>query len=146
MSAAHNIEFQDKTTFERLFRQHYAELTVYARRFLEDTESAEELVQDVFFKIWENRAKLKTMVSERAYLYQSVRNACLNAITQKKSDRKSREHVSYQLQIDELDTTDWLSNNELSQKIEESIEKLPPARKNVFILSKFEHLKYKSSV
>jgi len=143
MSEILRIETLDSKAFEQLFRVHYSELTVYARRFLEDVESAEELVQDVFFKFWENRAKFGQIVSVRAYLYQTVRNACINAINQKKTEQKYRNHVSYQLQIDELELTDWLAADELSRKIEECIEKLPPARKNVFILSKIEHLKYK---
>jgi RNA polymerase sigma-70 factor (ECF subfamily) len=133
----------DEMAFEGLFKSHFAELTVYATRFVEDMENAEEIVQDIFFNLWNNRLKLNINTSIKAYLYTTVRNTCLNLIKHKKVESKYREHFSRQLHEDELQPEDWMDGNELQDKITATIEKLPPERKKVFMMSRFDNLKYK---
>jgi len=133
----------DEMAFEGLFKSFFAELTIYATRFVEDMENAEEIVQDIFFNLWNNRLKLNINTSIKAYLYTTVRNTCLNLIKHKKVESKYREHFSRQLREDELKPEDWMDGNELQKKINDTIDKLPPERKKVFVMSRFENLKYK---
>ena len=133
----------DEMAFEGLFKSHFAELTIYATRFVEEIENAEEIVQDIFFNLWNNRLKLNINTSIKAYLYTTVRNTCLNLIKHKKVENKYREYFSRQLHEDELQPEDWMDGNELQDKITETIEKLPPERKKVFVMSRFDNLKYK---
>lgn len=133
----------DEMAFEGLFKSHFAELTLYATRFVEDMENAEEIVQDIFFNLWNNRLKLNINTSIKAYLYTTVRNTCLNLIKHKKVEHKYREYFSRQLHEDELQPEDWMGGNELQDKISKTIEKLPPERKKVFMMSRFDNLKYK---
>jgi RNA polymerase sigma-70 factor, ECF subfamily len=133
----------DEIAFEGLFKSYFAELCIYASRFFDDVENAEEIVQDIFFNIWSNRAKLNINSSIKAYLYAAVRNTCLNLIKHKKVENKYREYFSRQLQQDELLENDWMKGDELHDKITVTIEKLPPERKKVFIMSRFENLKYR---
>ncbi len=133
----------DEMAFEGLFKSFFAELTIYATRFVEDRENAEEIVQDIFFNLWNNRLKLNINTSIKAYLYTTVRNTCLNLIKHKKVESKYREYFSRQLHEDELQPEDWMDGNELQEKITATIEKLPPERKKVFVMSRFDNLKYK---
>jgi RNA polymerase sigma-70 factor, ECF subfamily len=133
----------DEMAFEGLFKSFFAELTIYAARFVEDRENAEEIVQDIFFNLWNNRLKLNINTSIKAYLYTTVRNTCLNLIKHKKVESKYREYFSRQLHEDELQPEDWMDGNELQEKITATIEKLPPERKKVFVMSRFDNLKYK---
>ncbi len=137
------IAESDEMAFEGLFKSHFAELCLYATRFVGDIESAEEIVQDIFFNLWNNRNKLNINTSIKAYLYAAVRNTCLNLIKHKKVESKYREYFSRQLQQDELQEEDWMQGDELHDKITETIEKLPPERKKVFVMSRFENLKYR---
>jgi len=137
------IAESDEIAFEGLFKSHFADLCMYATRFVDEIENAEEIVQDIFFNLWTNRTKLNINTSIKAYLYTSVRNTCLNLIKHKKVESKYREYFSRQLQQDELQEEDWMRGDELHDKITDTIEKLPPERKKVFIMSRFENLKYK---
>lgn len=137
------IAQDDESAYESLFKAYFAELTVYAFRFLENYESSEEIVQDIFFNLWTNRKKINIDTSIKSYLYRSVKNTCLNIIKHQKVEEKYRNYYSRQIQQDELESHDWIVEDELSDHIGKAIEKMPPARKEVFILSKIENLKYK---
>ena len=138
-----SISAGDELAYQGLFKSHYAMLTLYAMRFVQDMENAEEIVQDVFFNLWENRQKRDINVSLKSYLYRTVKNTCLNLLKHRKVEDRYREHFSRELQYDELNEDNWMVETELSDKITAAIEKLPPERKKVFVLSRFEELKYR---
>jgi len=68
----------DATAYEQLFRALHVSLVTFATRYTGDTARAEELVQDVFFAIWQNRTEWSPNGSVRAYFYGAVRNRALN--------------------------------------------------------------------
>ncbi len=68
----------DARAFETVFRTYYAPLAAFAYRYLRDAAAAEDVVQDVFGKLWENRRSLVVTTSLRAYLYAAVRNRTLD--------------------------------------------------------------------
>jgi len=138
-----SISAGDELAYEGLFKSFYPELTLYAVRFVQDIDNAEEIVQDIFFNLWNNRSKLNINVSLKSYLYRTVKNTCLNLLKHQKVEHKYKEHFSRELQIDEMNSDNWMVESELSDKITGAIEKLPPERKKVFVLSRFEELKYK---
>ena len=138
-----SISAGNELAYEGLFKSHYAELTLYAMRFVQDMENAEEIVQNIFFNLWNNREKLDINISLKSYLYRAVKNTCLNVLKHQKVEDKYRDHFSRELQNDEMNADNWMVESELSDKITNAIEKLPPERKKVFVLSRFEELKYK---
>ena len=127
--------------FENLFHAYYANLCYFATGFIQDDETAEEIVQDLFVKLWERRAQLSVDTSVKNYLYRAVKNQCLNHIKHNniKTAHLQNIHLNYEAQIqpDEL----FLAN-ELAKKIEESIQSLPEKRREIFRLSREEGLKY----
>jgi len=133
----------DESAYETLFRAYFAELTIYAFRFLEDMENAEETVQDIYFNLWTNRESLSITTSIKSYLYRTVKNTCLNHLKHQKVEDKYKNYFGQQIQLDELRHDDWMTNNELTQSIEKAIESMPTMRKKVFCLSKINKLKYK---
>ena len=138
-----SISAGDELAYEGLFKSHYPELSLYAMRFVQDMENAEEIVQDIFFNLWDKREKLEIKISLKSYLYRTVKNTCLNVLKHQKVEYKYKEHFSRELQIDEMNSNNWIVESELSDKIIDAIEKLPPERKKVFVLSRFEKLKYR---
>jgi len=72
------IRSGDKNAFARLFEQYYNPLSNYAVTILKYPEIAEEVVQETFIKIWENRQSLNIDISLHAYLYRSVHNNCIS--------------------------------------------------------------------
>src|SRR5690606_13534365 len=78
------LKTDERLFMETLFKQYYALLCRTALRFTKDTEAAEDLVQEVFCKIWQNREVLEVSTSYKAYLVRSVTNQALNYIEKQK--------------------------------------------------------------
>ena len=70
----------DVGQFESLFRSSYVSLVRYARTLIKDHDSAEEIVQDLFFRLWKDKEKIKIESSLNGYLFRSVHNKCLHCI------------------------------------------------------------------
>ena len=132
-----------RTDFETLFSDHYSRLCAYAYNFIKEQEGSEEIVQEVFFKLWINRSDIKIESSIISYLYRAVRNASLNFIKHIKIRENYKQHNKEQIEQSEQLDSDPLNVSELEKKIRASIDLLPEQRKKIFILSRYEQLKYK---
>ena len=136
------IKKGDKMAFEKLFREFYSYLCAYANSFLKDIDVSQDLVQDFLFHVWEIKADLPLEVPVKAYLTKSVHNRCLNLLKHEKVKNKYQEHAVLEysdIYYGENDNP----NEELHEKIRQSIDKLPPERKKVFIMHRYDDLKYK---
>lgn len=77
-------QHDDSRAFRLLFEALYPELMRFALYYVKVRETAEELIQDVFLKIWQIRATLLTILNFRAYLFTTTRNQCLNYLQRKR--------------------------------------------------------------
>jgi len=136
------IKAGDKSSFEVVFRKYYQELCQHAFRFVTDTNLAEELVQDFFFKFWIKRESLVVSTSLRPYLFRAVQNHSLNHIEHQKISRKYADYIGFQTQGNGSPFSDFMIEKELEQQIQKSIVALPARRREIFELSRFEGLKY----
>ncbi|MBK7945526.1 MAG: RNA polymerase sigma-70 factor [Flavobacteriales bacterium] len=134
-----SIAAGDRQAFEALFRAHYRQLCAFAVGYLKDMDKAEDLVQDLFFRLWLDREKVNVTTSVKAYLYASVRNRCLNAVKSGAKVRALNEEVDDRLEEDER-TED--EHTERIARVQAAIESLPEERRKVFKLSRYEGLKY----
>ncbi len=114
----------------------------FARQFLNDSELAEETVQDMFVKIWEKRESLNIETSVKHYFFRSVRNHCLNQIQHEKI-KKQYAKVVLESANHEISPEQYFIEVDLVKRIEASIEALPPKRKEIFRLSREQGMKYK---
>jgi RNA polymerase sigma-70 factor, ECF subfamily len=132
----------DKTAFEMLFREYYGHLCAYANTFVKNLDAAQDLVQEFLFHIWEIKTELPLDVPVKAYLFKSVHNRCLNILKHEQVKGKYQEQslLDYKDSFYEENGSD---QDELHEKIRESIDKLPPERKKVFIMHRYDELKYK---
>jgi RNA polymerase sigma-70 factor (ECF subfamily) len=128
--------------FEGLFKSHYGELCAFANKYLEDLEAAEEVVQDLFVKFWENREKNEIPNSLRSYLFTAVKNACLNQLKHLKIKEQYKQHNERELNSASVSADEEFEASELDLKIKSAIEALPEGRRKIFILSRYEGLKY----
>ena len=136
------IRHDDKKSFEQLFRESFRPLTAYAFRFVRDLPSAENIVQDVFLKLWQNRHDLKINSSLEHYLFRSVRNHSLNLLDKTKV---RSEYLKMQLEKEEEneDYSAFYPEIGLLNKIENAIGALPEKRQVIFRLVREEGLKYR---
>ncbi len=132
----------DERAFQVLFRKYYSAMGHFARQFLNDSELAEETVQDMFVKIWEKRKSLNIETSIKHYLFRSVRNHCLNQLQHEKIKKQYASKV-IETAHQEIDPDQYYIEVGLIQRIEACIDSLPPKRQEIFRLSREQGLKYK---
>lgn len=144
-----SIKRGDQKSYEFLFKSYYSNLCKYARNIVQNESTAEDLVMDVFVKIWEAESKLVIKSSLSGYLYQSVHNHCLNYITRKHKrfselNPETIERLNILTPTDSsYDPLELMNMDELSARIEKSIEYLPEACRKIFIMSRREELPHK---
>lgn len=129
----------NRPAFEALFRLHYRPLCAFAMQYVKDGDQAEDLVQDLFFRLWMDREKTKVTSSLKAYLFQAVRNRCLNALKVQGRVRSLNEEVD---EVEEEHNRTEEEHAERAARVHAAIEALPEERRKVFKLSRHEGLKY----
>ena len=134
-----------RTDFEKLFRTYYNELCSYAFHFTKDLDDAEEIVQNIFVKFWEKKDTINIKTSKKSYLYSSVKNRCLNLKKHIEVREEYKEFNKREIELEEnLPENDEDENKtEKIQKIRKVIDAMPKKRKKVFLLSRYDNLKYK---
>jgi len=132
----------DIKQFESLFRSSYVSLVKYARTIVKDHDTAEEIVQDLFFRLWQNKEEIQIESSLNGYLFRSVHNRCLHYIEHLKVVERHELEMSTRQSATAESPADVLQYKELQAKIARTIEKLPEKCGKIFCLSRFEGLKY----
>lgn len=119
----------DENAFQTLFIDYYAVLVSFAMKYLEDQEAAEDIVQDVFVKIWETREKLGKIDNLSAYLYQMVRFRSFNYLRAEKIRQDATK--SFAEELEETEMNEYIKN-ETFRIVMRTLEDLPPGSRNVF--------------
>jgi RNA polymerase sigma-70 factor (family 1) len=132
----------DKEQFELLFRSSYVSLVRYARTLIKDHDASEEIVQDLFVRLWQDKEKIKIESSLNGYLFRSVHNRCLHYIEHTKVVERHAHHLSSLVEEHEETPSDILQYKELQQRIAGILERLPERCGKIFCMSRFEGLKY----
>jgi len=135
----------DDLAFKNIYFLYYNKLFAFARNFVNNNEIAQDIVADVFYKIWKKRESLNIQMSLKAYLYTSVKNACINKLRILNKELKIIDDTEYLLKEIEINHyTDSLLNEiqtlEIENIIIDIINKMPEKQKMVFVLSRFEGL------
>ncbi len=142
-----NITLGNEDAFEYVFLNYYNELCVFACGILKSKNTAEEMVQEVFVKLWENRKELTIKLSVKAYLYRSVHNQCINYFEhlQVKQKYTAETVKNYRELISPVSDSYPIANllvQELEEKINASLSSLPDQCREVFLLIRHEDLTY----
>ncbi len=137
------IQKGDLKEFERLFKELYSPLCLYANKYLQDADKAEEIVQDIFYGIWKNRAKLNIKVSFKSYLYRAVQNNCLQLIQHSAVEDRYKQYVKKEVTHFQSDPAKEMELQEMNKVVEQTLDSLPDRCKEIFSMSRFEGLKYR---
>ena len=152
MIAAERIQYlqdrisrtEEQQAYKELFIELYPWLCQFAMTFIKSKELAEEIVSDVFIKIWEKRKELGKINNLKVYLYVATRNTAFNYLDQQKHvDSGDIEQFSAKLRSPYFDPEQLMITTEMVFLIQNAIDKLPPKCRMVFKLVKEDGLKYK---
>jgi RNA polymerase sigma-70 factor (ECF subfamily) len=137
----------DYTAFRELFTRHYRSLCTYAMRVVVVREIAEEVVSDVFVKLWKNREQIEVHTSFEAYMYRAVRNQALDYLKLRSyrcRERDSLDSVQWSMaHADHHTPMEEVVFNEFYDRVEGCISDLPRQCQVIFRLSREEGLRYR---
>jgi len=134
----------DQKKFRHLMELTSDDLLWFAIGFLKNKEVAEEIVSDVYVKIWNNRAQLETILNLKSYLFICVRNGCLSHLRKVKNEKIISIDSVNEFQFVQVEAPeDNLIEKEKIEQIYAAIETLPCKCKMAFTLAKIHGLKYK---
>jgi RNA polymerase sigma-70 factor (family 1) len=136
------IRSGDKAEFESLFRSSYVSLVRYAKVLIKDHDTAEEIVQDLFVRLWQDRLKLKIESSLNGYLFRSVHNRCLHHVEHLRVVGRHSEEMAKRQPERPESPADILQYAELQDRVAAILEKLPQRCGRIFYMNRFEGLKY----
>jgi len=133
----------DHTAFIEIYERYWMVLYLHARKMLRNEEEAEDIVQELFSALWLKRESLQLKTTIAAYLYSAIRNRVFNQIEHKKIVTDYQRSLQQFLEEGELVTDDLYRERELAELIEKEIQALPVKMRQVFELSRKQHLSYR---
>ena len=128
----------DHPAFTRLYSIYLGNLYRYVSLFFPDKAAAEEIVQDIFIKIWEKRESLAGVKSFKQYLFKVAKNHLLNAIRNEQIKYKVLGHLQQQAETAAPDTQNRVDYRAYVLAVEKAASRLTPKRKRIFQLSVHE--------
>lgn len=126
--------------FERIYQLYAKRLFAYCMQFTKSQEESEEIVQDVFMRLWTNRTKIRQENTLRSLLYIMTKHYLINAFRTKINQPEFEEYVHYRNELSVDETSQHLEYEEFIAKFHAILKTLPETQQKVITLSKIEQL------
>lgn len=133
-----NLKKGNVAAFDALFVIYSVRLYNFALKYLKNESDAEELVQEVFIKVWENRESLKSELSFRSYLFTISLNHIRKYFNKKATMLRYMESLQNDVSPQAQEALNGEDYESLMQRIHLIIEEMPPRRREIFIKSKID--------
>ncbi|HML72752.1 RNA polymerase sigma factor [Macellibacteroides fermentans] len=138
----------NEKVFEQIVREYWPRMFKFALIYTQNNETSQELVQDTFLVLWNNRAILKDNTNLITYLMVVLRNKCLNLLEQTRIRQLYIEEIDdetiYQranLYVLQDEASQIVESEDLHKAIERALSKLPDKTREIFMLSRYDGLK-----
>lgn len=134
----------DMKAFDIIYKKYSRRLYGFVYRYVKQETDTEEIVQEVFIKIWKSRDTINIYSSFESFLFTIAHNATVNLLKKRATEQKYVEHVK---SLQHIDTTyelmDEIHYQELKHKFQGLLKELSPRQKEIFQLSREEGLSHK---
>ena len=141
---AEEIRRGNPVAYGHLFDNYYRPLCDYAFRFCNgNQEMVEDIVQEVFVKIWERRTTWEPKITVKAYLYRSVHNQAISNLRKNRYESPLKDSVENTVKSAELTPFELIQNKQLDNGISRAIAKLPERRREILVLRMLHDMSYK---
>ncbi|MEO8884420.1 MAG: sigma-70 family RNA polymerase sigma factor [Mucilaginibacter sp.] len=139
-------KFQDERTrneaFKILLNKYQQKIYWHVRRMVIDHDDADDLVQDVFIKVWKNLAGFRNDAQLYTWMYRIATNECITFLNKKKQKNNiSLDDVDYEL-ADTLSESDYFTGDQIQKKLQQALLTLPEKQKLVFNMKYYDDMKY----
>ena len=143
-----HLQDGNEKVFEQIVREYWPRMFKFALIYTQNNETSQELVQDTFLVLWNNRAILKDNTNLITYLMVVLRNKCLNLLEQTRIRQLYIEEIDdetiYQranLYVLQDEASQIVESEDLHKAIERALSKLPEKTREIFMLSRYDGLK-----
>lgn len=137
------LKNDDKSAVDELFKYYYPRLYHFSRSILKIENQIDDILQEVFVKIWINRYKIGNAETFNSYIFTITKNEVLNLIRSNLKDQTFKDELFLRSVAEEYQTQNQLEFDEIKSCIDKIITSLPEKRKQVFVLSRTEGLSNK---
>ena len=143
-------EQEKRIRFEDVYLSYFSNMKYFAKEYVISEEDAENIVQDVFVELWENKEMLNMHMNLIAYLFTTIKNKCLNhlrhkLVVQETANKLQEEYtISLRMNLDSLEVFDnnLFSDHDIEKIISRALDALPEKCRAIFIMSKIEGKKH----
>lgn len=136
--------YDDPVAYRELFLLYHQRLLRFSATITHSTETAEEVVSDVFLKLWINRSLLTRIENFHLYVYISTKNLSINQhLKTRKTTTFSLDETLVDMRNLQPDPEQLMITNEMAKRLQRAINDLPPKCRLIFKLIKEDGLKYK---
>lgn len=133
----------NQQALEELFNHYYPRLYNFSKSFLKLDDGIDDILQEVFLKIWHKRKAIKSSESFNSYIFTITRNLLLNELRSRLNNQKFRDRIAEASMAEEYLTMGNLEYDELKERVESIIDELPPKQQEIFRMSRMEGLSHK---
>jgi len=127
----------DRVAFYQIYERYCKGLYAFVYTYTKLKEDAEEIVQEVFIKIWEKRGEINTHSSFRPFLFTVAYNATINLLKKRINEKKYVDYIKSTQQVENApEIIDEIYFYELNEKVQKLLNKLTPRQKEIFLLSR----------
>jgi len=133
----------NEDSFEVLFNYYYPRLYNFSKSFLKIEDGIDDILQEVFVKIWQKRKSITSTATFNSYIFTIARNLLLNELRRRLNSENIKEAVQSLSTAEEYSSSQQIEFQELKEVVDYVIDKLPERRKEIFILSRVEGLSHK---
>lgn len=126
----------DKEAFDELYRLYYPKLFAYSRSFLKIDQGINDVLQEVFVKVWLNRRNIKKVETYNAFLYTITRNTLLNEIRSRLKSEEFKANIFYHAVAAEFVTQQAVEYADVKKKVDELVLQLPEKRRKIYLMSR----------
>jgi len=139
----HRLKKDDKSAVDELFSYYYPRLYHFSKSILKIENDIDDILQEVFVKIWLNRQKINSVETFNSYIFTITKNEVLNLIRSNLRDQTFKNELFLRSVAEEYQTSDQVEFDEIETRINQTVAGLPEKRQQVFILSRMEGLSNK---
>jgi RNA polymerase sigma-70 factor (ECF subfamily) len=136
------IKADNMLAFDGFYKKYSKKIYKFGYSILKSSEDAENLVQDVFLNLWENRHKIEKNSSAKSYIFTIAYHSSITLIRRKIRESGFIEHLKSVQEINEKPVNIDLEFNEMSKNLETIINNLPSRQKEIYLLVREERLKH----
>jgi len=137
------IKQNDEFAFREIYDRYKYRVFSFAARYLNEKSEIEEIIQEIFVKLWKTRHRIKEDLPLHNYLFTITKNTILHKKQKQLNEQKYLEYARTFYSMQYFHTQEEVEFRELEKIVESSVEKLPPKRKEVFLLNRIDGLTYK---